>query len=115
MPDYKVNKRVKELMEHLKLNPHQFASSIGHERSDKIYNIVANKTGVSLEILQSILKKYKQVSITWLVMGVGDIDAVKKPIPESVSEIALLKDLVETKNKLITSLESELSRYNKRK
>ncbi len=68
-----INERLQSLIDAEGLTVNGFATELGYERSDKIYNIVKGKTKPSYEILQEITNKFVSVNIEWLISGNGEM------------------------------------------
>jgi len=108
MADYRINKRIKELIKRKGISANKFAIDLGMEQTQRIYNILGEKTGVSVDILQAILKKYKDVNARALILGGGDIES-----PESQSEVSLLRENIRAKDDLIVSLRAQIELLKK--
>lgn len=71
------------------MNANEFAKSIGLNRTDKIYNILNGRNGISFAFARDICKVYNQISFDWLTNGEGDM--IKEIAPESGKESNIIK------------------------
>lgn len=63
-----------KILEHEKLNPNQFAESIGLSRTQPIYDIINGKVKkISTNYANKILNKYPHYNYNWLLTGEGDM------------------------------------------
>ncbi len=67
----KKDHRLNELLLDLKLNPKEFAESIGLKRVDRIYFVLNGRNDISTDLARIINGKYPNVSIEWLLTGGG--------------------------------------------
>lgn len=61
-----INDRINELIKKLDITPAKFASQIGLDRPQIIYNILNNTTKATTYIISLIKSKYKNVNIDWI-------------------------------------------------
>jgi len=66
-----LNDRIQEIILKKDLTPSYFADEIGVQRSS-ISHILANRNKPSLEIIHKILRRYPDISFTWLMEGVDE-------------------------------------------
>lgn len=75
--------RLNELLLKLKLNPKEFAESIGLKRADRIYFVLNGRNDISTNLARMINDKYPSVNIDWLLTGEGEMllnDATTKEV-----------------------------------
>lgn len=65
--------RMETLLAHLKMNANEFASSLGYKRTDKIYNVVKGRNGISASVARDIHNAYQNINYEWLVDGTGEM------------------------------------------
>ena len=118
--DYEVNIRIAELSKALELGQKGFAETIDTPQQT-MSNIFNNKRKASLEVVIKILKKFSNVSATWLLTGqtsmfisadeynntLDYIDGLEVKIEKMENEIDMLKDYVQTQKDLISVLKSK--------
>jgi transcriptional regulator with XRE-family HTH domain len=68
-----VNQNIKKLVAILNISALQFAKTLGYERADTIYNLLNDKTGPSVGLIQSIANVYENISLRWLLTGKGQM------------------------------------------
>ncbi len=66
------------------LSVNAFALSVGLKRGENLYQIKAEKNGISRELATLIAAKYPQISRGWLLTGEGDMFVGDKPQQRSV-------------------------------
>jgi transcriptional regulator with XRE-family HTH domain len=64
--------RIQLILQTKSLSPGKFADEIGVQRSS-VSHILSGRNGPSLDFIQKILKRYTDISATWLVSGEGQM------------------------------------------
>ena len=64
--------RIRELMEYKQLSPSQFADGVEVPRA-VISHILSARNKPSLEVVQKIVAAHQDVSISWLLLGEGEM------------------------------------------
>lgn len=66
---------MEEIISYLKLNPKQFAESLGFDRPQAIYDILnpSKKVGISKNMAEKISSKYPYINKVYLLTGEGDM------------------------------------------
>lgn len=67
-------------------NTSRFSQKLGYTHPTKVYNILNGKNFPSFEILQDILKNFKQVNIEWILLGEGDM-LLSKDSPTDIQAV----------------------------
>lgn len=93
--------RMETLLAHLKMNANEFASSLGYKRTDRIYNILSGRNGISTAVARDIHEHHESISYEWIAKGEGEmlapqtgekelvkINMLNIPIPLETSENA---------------------------
>lgn len=73
--------RLSELLLNLKLNPKEFAESIGLKRADRIYFVLNGRNDISTDLARVINDKYPNVNSDWLLTGKGEMLIADKEEP----------------------------------
>lgn len=75
MEKKKVIEIMEEIISYLKLNPKQFAESLGFDRPQAIYDILnpSKKVGISKNMAEKISAKYPYINKVYLLTGEGDM------------------------------------------
>lgn len=73
--------RLKHLAEFLSGSINSFASDIGFERSERLYQIIRMDGNISRKILNAIMERFPRVNQTWLVNGTGQMLNPDKSVP----------------------------------
>lgn len=81
--------RIEMMLSHLKMNANEFAKSIGLNRTDKVYNILNGRNGISSSFARDICNVHKQINFYWLTKGDGNM--IKENAPESGKESNIIK------------------------
>lgn len=58
--------RMAKLLEYLKKNPNELAKDLGYTRTDKIYNIINGRNGISTSVAKDIAEKY-DINYRWIL------------------------------------------------
>ncbi len=69
-----MEKRIQNIIEKYGLSPNAFAQEIDVNRST-ISHILSGRNKPSIDVLQKILKRFSEVSASWLLLGRGDMFA----------------------------------------
>lgn len=72
VPDFIINQRIEDLINHLKKKPSSFAASV-NKSGTVINQILARRNKPSYDLLEAILLAYPQVNANWLMRGQGDM------------------------------------------
>ena len=75
MEKEKVIKIMEEIISYLKLNPKQFAESLGFDRPQAIYDVLnpSKKVGISKNMAEKISSKYPYINKAYLLTGEGSM------------------------------------------
>lgn len=75
MEKEKVIKIMEEIISYLKLNPKQFAESLGFDRPQAIYDVLnpSKKVGISKNMAEKINSKYPYINKAYLLTGEGNM------------------------------------------
>lgn len=65
--------RMETLLAHLKMNANEFASSLGYKRTDRIYNILSGRNGISTAVARDIHEHHENISYEWIAKGEGEM------------------------------------------
>lgn len=117
----KDRERISMLLGHLKMNANEFASSLGYKRTDRIYNVLNGRNGISSAMARDINQKYKCVSFDWLAYGEGEmlcqqstenseqrINLLNTPIPLETGEESSTEANIE---RMANSFEDLMNKY----
>lgn len=103
--NFKINERIVKLVEYLHITKGKFASEIGISTS-RLANVTTNRNRPDSELLQLILKRYRNVSADWLILGIGDIEKNITTVTDTDAKYKKeCKDCIE-KDKLIETLKN---------
>ena len=66
---------MEEIISYLKLNPKQFAESLGFDRPQAIYDVLnpSKKVGISKNMAEKISSKYPYINKAYLLTGEGNM------------------------------------------
>jgi transcriptional regulator with XRE-family HTH domain len=78
------NIRLKNLIKALDLNQISFASSLGMAQPN-ISRMISGEGRVSIEVLNRISDRYKQVNLHWLLTGIGEM--FLDDLPDKISQV----------------------------
>lgn len=75
--------RLKKLIKVLNLNQSSFAKSLGLTQPN-ISRMVSGSSNISVEVLNRIKDRYRQVNLHWLLAGEGEMffDEKNQPLPQ---------------------------------
>lgn len=65
--------RISRILVHLKMNANEFASSLGYKRTDRIYNVINERNGISAAMARDIHQKYEDINFDWIAYGTGEM------------------------------------------
>lgn len=99
-----VAKRIKELIEHEKLTNSEFAQSINTSPAI-ISHLLSGRNKASLQIVQSIVSKYTNVNITYLLTGDGGLYKSLTNVKETNFDQPLPKSKVDYQNEGVRLLD----------
>ena len=115
-----ISERIKEIIDTLGISRNEFATKLGYNRSQNIYDIVNGKSKPSFDFFEKFLNsEYSEtISIKWLITGNDEMNLIKKecnnddkPISDQLIEIQ--KELIAYKDKEINELKKEIARLKK--
>jgi len=89
-------KRLQEVMDYYEISAAGLADKIGVQRSS-ISHLLSGRNNPSLDFILKLLEKYPQISFTWLVKGIGDLDAAEVDINENEPTPTLFDQQITTK------------------
>lgn len=117
----KDRERISMLLGHLKMNANEFASSLGYKRTDRIYNVLNGRNGISSAMARDINQKYKCISFDWLAYGEGEmlspqstensgerVNLLNTPIPLETGEESSTEANIE---RMANSFEDLMNKY----
>ena len=67
------SERIKKVIEWSKMTTNEFSASLGYERAMTLYNIINEKTKISVKVCNIICNKYQQINYDWLKNGNGEM------------------------------------------
>lgn len=112
------NERILKILAHLRMNANEFASSLGYKRTDRIYNVINERNGISSAMARDIHKHYDCFNFDWIAYGTGEmlstnseppVNLLNTPIPmESAAET---DENTANVGKLANSFEELLDKY----
>ena len=70
-----MTERILEIIKYLHLSPSDFAEEIGVQRSS-ISHLISGRNKASLEFVQKILSRYREINTDWLLNGNGLIKKI---------------------------------------
>jgi hypothetical protein len=82
MPD---SERLKEVIKHYNMSSNGFGRYLGLDNSQKIYDILKNRNGISRDLAEIIKAKCLDINIGWLLTGEGSMvknESNPKPIAD---------------------------------
>ena len=102
--------RLKQLIKALNLNQPSFAKSLGMTQPN-ISRMISGRSSISVEILNRITDRYKQVNLHWLLTGDGEMFLGGAP-QERDEDIVLVKGKgrLEELEERVERVEEELRR-----
>jgi len=96
-----MNERVLRIIDHLRISKSAFAQSIGVNPS-VISHISSGRNKVGVDVLESIARKYSEISLQWLLTGEGSMI-------KSASDTGELKSDLRGLRSQILELEAQLA------
>ena len=87
--------RIREILSARLLSPTQFADTIGVARPI-VSHILSGRNKPSLEVVQKIVAAFPELSLPWLLSGVGSMEAEVAPAPASSTARRLAPKTPET-------------------
>lgn len=82
--------RLKQLIKALNLNQPSFSKSLGMTQPN-ISRMISGRSSISVEILNRITDRYKQVNLHWLLTGEGVMFLGEEPQEKEEEDILLVK------------------------
>lgn len=117
----KDRERITMVLGHLKMNANEFASSLGYKRTDRIYNVINGRNGISASLARDIHNKYESISYNWIAYGEGEmlspqstenseqrINLLNTPIPLETGEESSTEANIE---RMANSFEDLMNKY----
>jgi len=86
--------KIEKILIYVGLSPSQFADEIGVQRSS-ISHILSERNKPSLELIQKVLTKFKEINPEWLILGKGEM------LRETVQRSLFANTLIETPEKVV--------------
>ena len=77
--------RIKAIMTHYELRAAQFSDAIGMQRS-AVSHVLSGRNKPSLDFVLRIKKKFPEISLNWLTMGIGNMFVNEGTSPVSVQQ-----------------------------
>jgi len=77
--------RIKAIMNHYQLRAAQFSDAIGMQRS-AVSHVLSGRNKPSLDFVLRIKKKFPEISLNWLTMGMGSMFENESPLTDSVPQ-----------------------------
>lgn len=82
------SQRLKNVIEWSKMTTNEFSVSCGFERSTVLYNVLNEKTKISVKVCKKICNKYEEINYDWLLTGKGTmLSNTDHTIPEPINQI----------------------------
>ena len=66
------SQRLTMLLDHLRMNPNELAKSLGYKRTDRIYNVLNGRNGISSALGKDISATHC-INYKWIMGGEGDM------------------------------------------
>jgi hypothetical protein len=105
--------RVMMIINYYNLNRNSFSIKIGMPSNSLITRITNNPAmGMSLELIQKIIKAFPEISCRWFVMGEGEM-IIKQKEREECESCAIKDRLIETQQNTIASQNQLVEYYRK--
>ncbi len=76
--------RLEKVIVWSKMNPNRFAKHIGLSRAETLYQIERGKHNLSRKVAEAIIAKFPEVSISWLLTGVGEMFIDSEDVAEKI-------------------------------
>jgi len=123
-----ISLRITEIIEYLKVTPHNFAKSLGYNRSQTVYDIMSGKSAPSFDFFNKFMSSEFSaiINIEWLITGTGEMlrsqeSQEEKKYKAPLIPMATLVDppasyactMCQVKDRLIEHLEHQLTRQEK--
>ena len=86
--------RLNSLMFALRMNATDLSVALGYDNPETIYRILHKKQGMSIIAVDRVYDSFKQVSIMWLLFGIGDMMNDEDTIEKLKKENSLLTEIV---------------------
>lgn len=95
------SERMNALLAHLKMNANELATSLGYKRTDRIYNVINGRNGISSALARDIQKCYSNISYEWLMTGEGEMLKSEENPESNIVRITLpnMQKAAENENK----------------
>ncbi|MEG1554902.1 MAG: S24 family peptidase [Rikenellaceae bacterium] len=85
--------RLEEVIKWTGLSTHAFAMELGMKRSENLYRVRREKSGVSSKLAEVIVQRYPEINLSWLFSGEGQMFNSEKPITAHNKSISFYEDL----------------------
>ena len=70
----KASERITQILDYLHINAKAFATTLGYERPQIIYDVLKGKTkSISLDLADKIVAVYTDINKVWLLTGIGNM------------------------------------------
>lgn len=86
MADYEINRRLKYLIKEVfKMSPFAFSQKYNDNGGVKTSQVIRERNGLSMQLLENIIEAYPEISRTWLLTGEGEMLKNAKPKEEVIT------------------------------
>jgi len=121
-----ISERIFQVIEYLTTTPNKFATKLGYDRGQTIYDILNGKSAPSFEFFHRFyLSEYSGIiNPTWLLTGNGEMVIVNEPTgggvaksikPPGICEMCREKDdRIKVLNKLVSTMQQNMDLLNAR-
>ena len=114
------SERIDRLLNHLKMSAPAFASAIGKDRPQFIYDIQKGKTkNISQSLVKQIISVFSDINEIWLLTGEGEMLKQDNPQPKSEDTSLLqllvdsMKNTIEIQKALLDAKQAEIERLQR--
>lgn len=99
--------RLENIISYSKLSTNAFATSLGLDRSTKIYNILKGRNGISKPIALLIATKYNAIDYNWILTGEGEMLKGNSEPMQTMEPEQEYKKQVDLYPRMLTIIESQ--------
>lgn len=104
MADFEVNRRLKKLItEYYKVTPFAFSQKYNDNGGVKTSQIMRERNGLSMQLLEQIVKAYPEINRDWLLTGRGEMTKETTPVLPSLT--ATKADKIVALNNIISNFQ----------
>ena len=89
-----IHKRISQLITKVKVTPSALSKDIGIQRST-LSHIINGRNKPSLDLIQKLKNRYPQLSLDWLVMGLGEMFPIKPTLPQQEIDLNTTPEPIE--------------------